>query len=1403
MIALFAVFLMLGGTGAWLLGTREGAAWVLKAISAQAGADLKYRNLQGSLWNAISMEGIEVRWHKGNAKGEKLFLSWQPLMVLTGNIAIDRLYVSNLLIQDDRPEDKEPLDLTWPKVQGVAVRLDAWIDRLEMHGIDYRRLSKTHIRISQAAASVTWRTGRFSMNNLILDTPDMQIRGTVAAGFLKPSLDADILVSPQSPLWNMDRFSLNAALMRAPDPEQVKGKISLSGMSGDVPRFDSAGRIGVTKTGVNIHELQIRETGRKGLLQAKGTAVFSSPAPQFHMTITAEHIDLSPEMHVATDISGTLTAGGTPENYRGSLDVANEGDKKHRAKFAAVFNGTQTGIHLQQIRGTLLEGTVHGQIQSSWSNGVSFNSELQVRNINPAVLTPEWSGSVNLNFAAKAHWPEQGPPEGELKGRILESSLRGKTLSGEMLAGVRAQNLFIDRFVLRGKGFDISASGDLQKRIAFQARIADLSGLVPDTAGRLSAEGWVSRSGQHFSGSVNARGNSISAGRLHMRKAEIDAYFSENQKAPVRINAEIRGLAYEALQLDAVRLQANGETSSHAVKISLKAEHAELLSELYGAYQKKIWHGKIQRISYRDALGVLTLRSPAEISVSDARFALSPLVVQGPRQEALSVQAEIARQPLSGFLRADWNQFDVARGNQWLDQVALAGSTSGNMHLTWNRGSPEGIRMQGMLSGSLAFRGKTQEEVNARLQIEWKKQGLLASFSTDLSYGSALTAKMTSSSPPTFGIPAQGEINADAKDLNLGLFTPFLPEHIELRGKGSGTMRAGWAKRGLSFLSGKVEARGTVISDGHQIGIEESSLNLTTKGGRIVSRLHLALARGGRVNGQLTFGIPPRLAFPEQGVIDAQWQDMHLGAFRPLFPEGIEVSGMLSGKMQGNVLPGGKFALSGESMLSKGIVRRRTEKGQVSADVKTASSQWSWSGEVFRGDVAVSLTEYGKVAANVALPIPARIPLAINKKAPVSIAVDADVRERGMLTSVFPGLVQESQGTVQIKSRISGTWNSPQFSGDFQLKDAGAHFLPAGIGLKDVAVRGHFARNIIAFDAFSAKSGDGNIEGAAKITMIDWGISRYEGTVSGKEFRVLYLPELQAAISPQLRFEGSPAKLSVRGDIHVPELFVYGRETSATVAPSQDVVIVDAVEKPEKKLPFALDIQVHVMLGKKVFVKTEGIDARFEGDVHVTAKSQDDIQGKGLIYVAKGAYRRYGINLDIQRGRLVFSGPITRPDLDVLALRTVGDVKAGAKVTGTPQKPEVKLYSDPRMPDTDIISYIVFGHPLGEGKEQSSALLQASGALLSKGESVVLQEKIKQSVGVDVLDIQSGDGDLSRSMLTIGKYLTPKLFISYGQSLFGEGGVFRLRYTISKRWEVETQSGREAGGDIFYRLDFK
>ncbi|HSH12717.1 MAG TPA: translocation/assembly module TamB domain-containing protein, partial [Desulfurivibrionaceae bacterium] len=344
-----------------------------------------------------------------------------------------------------------------------------------------------------------------------------------------------------------------------------------------------------------------------------------------------------------------------------------------------------------------------------------------------------------------------------------------------------------------------------------------------------------------------------------------------------------------------------------------------------------------------------------------------------------------------------------------------------------------------------------------------------------------------------------------------------------------------------------------------------------------------------------------------------------------------------------------------------------------------------------------------------------------------------------------------------------------------------------------------------------------------------WRVLNYQGTIGGENFQTVYFPELQILGTPKLSFAGTPQKITLRGELQLPKLQFVESSAPAAIAPSSDVIREGGAGPGAQSSPLAWDVQVRVLLGEQVSVKVAGIDARLGGAVELALTGLDRITSKGEIKVVKGRYRTYGVNLEIVRGHLYFAGgPIDQPTLDFLALRTIGDVRVGVTVTGNLQNPITQLYSEPAMPDADILAYIVLGRPLGGSDEQAGLLARAAGALLSTGQAEVLQEQIKSRLGLSTLEITGGVGGstdymgykplrvgppgavpagpqpgLTETMLTVGKYLTPQLYISYGRSLFTGSNLFRLRYDIDKRWQIETQTGSESGADLFYKLEFK
>src|SRR5690606_36066607 len=153
-------------------------------------------------------------------------------------------------------------------------------------------------------------------------------------------------------------------------------------------------------------------------------------------------------------------------------------------------------------------------------------------------------------------------------------------------------------------------------------------------------------------------------------------------------------------------------------------------------------------------------------------------------------------------------------------------------------------------------------------------------------------------------------------------------------------------------------------------------------------------------------------------------------------------------------------------------------------------------------------------------------------------------------------------------------------------------------------------------------------------------------------------------------------------------------------------------------------------------------------------------------------------------------------------------ILVGAHVVGTLEEPQFTLFSEPAMTQQEQLSYLVLGRSLQEAPAgESSALSQAALAMGLRGGDF-LARNIGERLGIDQLSIETGSGeagaasDPNQAALVAGKYLSPRLYVSYGIGLFDTVNVLRMQYAIADRWRVVTESSSEAtGADVVYTIE--
>jgi translocation and assembly module TamB len=417
--------------------------------------------------------------------------------------------------------------------------------------------------------------------------------------------------------------------------------------------------------------------------------------------------------------------------------------------------------------------------------------------------------------------------------------------------------------------------------------------------------------------------------------------------------------------------------------------------------------------------------------------------------------------------------------------------------------------------------------------------------------------------------------------------------------------------------------------------------------------------------------------------------------------------------------------------------------------------------------------------------------------------------------------IDNLQGEVHGDIAVKGLINQPKVNGFLRLKNAGLDLPETGTSIKqaNINIQAHNTQKATIKGQLRAGDGLLNINGQASLSPKQ--ALQAKIRLQGNRLSFMDTYEIQGLASPDLTIHLNNQQVNVDGTLKIPETTVTLNELPPTVSAiteSEDVVIVGSRAKQprfkqrpkdkgelknSKTQSSTLNIQpnVNIILGDKVNFSGFGLRTRLAGKLQIT-KPRHSIMAQGSLHTIDGTFEKYGQALTIERGRLVFNGAPENPGFDIRAVRDTSDTTVGMQVQGTVKKPETRLFSDPTMSQTDILSYLLTGRSFSESSgDQTSMLLRAVTSLgIAGGESIA--QKIGGQLGLDNVSIHTGDsGRLQSSELELGKKLGPKLYLKYFVGIFDSAQKLALEYQINNRLRLEAETGQHQGLDFIYRIE--
>ena len=463
---------------------------------------------------------------------------------------------------------------------------------------------------------------------------------------------------------------------------------------------------------------------------------------------------------------------------------------------------------------------------------------------------------------------------------------------------------------------------------------------------------------------------------------------------------------------------------------------------------------------------------------------------------------------------------------------------------------------------------------------------------------------------------------------------------------------------------------------------------------------------------------------------------------------------------------------------------------RVSASVKAEGLHW-------QADADIAGTRLGELTGHwtAEAPSPASLP---TPESPLRGNVKAHVEDLNVWGAWLPPGWRLG-GELRTDLALSGRWGDPKLTGDLTATRLAVRNALEGVyghdGEASIKLTGDRAQ--IERLRLQGGSGELTITGNASLGAVP--LAKLQ--LQARQFQLLGRIDRKIVASGDMTLQLGEDAIKVDGKLGIDEgLFDLSKGSAASL--DSDVEVIDAsapadgaddaaaaVPKPSR----STQINLAIDLGDKLKLRGRGIDTTLKGALQVSSPG-GVLTVRGTVRTAGGQYVAYGQKLDITRGEIAFSGPVSDPRLDILAVRPNLDVVVGVAITGTALAPHVRLMSEPEMSDSDKLSWLMLGRaPETVGGADTALLQQAAMALLA-GEGEAPSDQVLRRLGLTNFTVgQKTDADNTRqTVVSLGRQVSKRIYVGYERSVTTATYNWQLIYRIAQRLTVRAQAGVDA-----------
>ncbi|NML62728.1 hypothetical protein HHL21_16905 [Massilia sp. RP-1-19] len=1427
----------------WYLGRETTLQMIVQRVADASGGSIVVTGVTGSLYSSMHMESVVYRSPEQLITAQKLDIDWSPWQYLSSGIAISKLHVASVKVDTLREKDepaKMPVSLAPPFILSIA---DARVAQLTMTNAGVKTIiddvrfklngNKQKWELRDASALTPW--GRAAASGSIestrpfkLDAAGTLVQTQVKAGHAPAQLSVraggDLVKTQVNAAGQAGKAVGDMKLTLAPFEPVPLRALNLKGRNINPGFFNPALPAADLSMAINANidparaisgTVDIANDGKVGPLDKQLLPLLAMRG-RLGGTLAAMQID---DVLLDLGAAGKFSGGGTVQRGPDDKGIGSAQFKLHTDR-----------INLKSVYSTMKATAIAGDIQLTSTGDVqTLGAQLsergmrldaqatlakQILEIKRARLT---AGSGHLDLAGTASLEDKREFRIGATAVHFNPAALGDFPAADINALVNASG---------------ALSPSLQVASSFTLRPSRLFGQPLSGKGRFNADAKqitgvdasfaMGQNAVDLRGSFGAPGErllwKLDARQLSALRSDLDGALAANgvitgtMKAPrTTFVADARGLGFarKGRKTGNSVLHASGDAWLAAGDINLRTsgtargfDPAAFGSPLAGSINGKFdasgrlgkdWNGTAGVVLEQSTLSNAPLWGHARLGGSAQRISSADVDLHiGPNVIAANGKFGAPSD------RLDW-RIDAP-------QLAVLGGDYGGL-----------LRGSGTLSGTAQAPALTAslEGQNVKLLGRHQVKALRASANIGARQGGA--------TPMVSNVEITGYTSGDTRIDSARLQT-------------TGTRAAhtlSLAARGEAF-DVAVQARGGWTGDAWA-GVIGSLQNRGRYAMTLAQPvpLRLAVAPGAGAMGLMR---PQQIAFNgavialPAGTINIaslakngpRWSSKGAATGVPLNYL-AQFSSALRENMRGDLALGGEWGLDlqtaavagGVPQLS-GMVHVFREKGDliVGADVpvvlglRTLDLRADVAGGALRTRVEVDGTRAGAARIDATTQL---VNGRLGTGSPLRLSASADMASIAWMAPLTgqPGL--ELDGTMKLALTAAGTIGAPALNGTINGDAMAVRWPEQGVRLRNGQLRAQLAGDQMLLQRLSFDGVEGNAVADGAIRFAG-GEATMQLKLVANKLEALSRPDRTVVVSGTGTVNRTATSFNVDGKFRVDralvELAPQGRPTL-----SDDVIVLgrtSAAARAREKAAMPLAADIEIDLGDAFRMRGMGADAELAGTVRVRTGDNRAPRVNGTIRAVSGNYAAYGQKLSIERGILTFSGRYDNPSLNIRAVRkrpegetlSETNVEAGVEVRGTALAPVAKLVSTPSVPDSEKLSWLVLGHGIeGTSGNEAGVLSAAASALLGGSGSGGFQSRLATSLGVDELGVSQAKG-LESTVVTVGKRLSSRAYLSFEQGATSASSLVRIRYKLNPRVTLQFQTGTNTALDVLYSWAF-